>query len=65
VTTYAPYLLDGKPVLGSTLVARAREHDPALGGDGLEFTSNAARILRRHGHTVELNPQADKEGGGQ
>jgi hypothetical protein len=48
-----PYLLDGAPVSARDLITAARRLDPAFGNDGLFFTSEAAQILREHGHAVE------------
>ena len=51
------YLLDGKPVTFSQLINEAQElgYD---GNGGLLLTSEAAAVLREHGHTVEVNPDA-------
>ena len=53
-----PYLLDGKPVDDTELIAAAK--DNGFDGDafGVYYTSRAARILRDKGHKVEENKKS-------
>lgn len=58
------YLLDGEPVTMSELT-RAAELEGYKGFGGFFLTSEAARVLRVNGHTVERNikESSPREGG--
>lgn len=50
------YRIDGEPVSGDDIIARASELNERYANDWLKLTSKAAQILREHGHVVDHNP---------
>lgn len=46
------YSIDGEPASARDLIHAAEALDAEFGADGLTSTSQAARILRDHGHEV-------------
>jgi len=53
-----PYMLDGEPASAQDIIEAAKAEGYENHG-GLYFTSVAAKVLRRTGHEVELNPRAE------
>ena len=51
------YMLDGEPISANGVIIKAILLDYTYANDGLHTTSEAARILREHGYTVEKNDQ--------
>lgn len=51
------YLLDGEPVSGIELINQAAILEADYAVDWLKTTSRAASILRKHGYTVDDNPE--------
>jgi len=52
-----PYRLDDEPINGPNLIRYAVDNYGYAGTDGMFFTSEAAALLRKHGHTVTTNQQ--------
>ena len=55
MTSEKPYLLDGEPVTFSVLIQAAKKEGYG-GPDGIYLVSEAAAVLREHGHIVADNP---------
>lgn len=53
-----PYLLDEEPADMIDLLEAAKALDQGFGRDGIYMTSQAAAILRKHGHAVRENKVA-------
>ena len=53
--TKKEYLLDKEPVDWQELISRAKNYGYTGDSYGIFYTSSAADLLRRKGHTVEQN----------
>ena len=50
------YRLDGNPASAKDIITMAASYDERFAENWLKRTSEAARILRTNGHTVDENP---------